>query len=282
MVSVGAGTFSFNDFSDSATMGIDLKAHSLQGAGSAKTTVEMTPGSSTKAGSVPTALWSTNPLYLLSTDSGSPTVGGFTLLGTNQGHLYNGLRIGHTTNARISDVTVSSVPGNNSSPPGETFGINDWRTSGSVYNNIEVDGKNNGAAGFGINSSSNITINGLYSHDNKYSAGITYWQTDSGTLTDYVSANNKKGINFEQDSGTFNIVRPKITGSTEGADITVFSNIASNKITITDPILAAGQKLKIRPYIGAVAYGAKNKQVKSDIKVMVNGVNKTSQLVQWV
>ncbi len=278
-VSFGTGVFTYSDFVPNP-WGVELKGRNLVGAGVDKTVLQMNTRTSTKAGTVPTASMTTNQLSLLMV-TGSPTISGFTLQGTDQGHLYNGLRVSQTTNARVSNVKVVRIPGNSASPPGETFGINDYRSNGNVYNNIEVDGAGVGAAAFGINSSSNITINGLYSHDNPYSHAITFWQTNNGTVNDLVAENNHKTFNFEQNTGTFNINRPKFGTSLVGTDLSVFSNISSNKIIISDPILAPGQKVRIRPYIGATAYGGVNKQVKSDIKVLVNGVDRTADLVQW-
>ncbi len=279
-IQLAAGTFTFNDFQSNA-WGVELKGKSLNGAGQERTFIRMNPRTSTKAGMVPTAAFSTNQLSLMMV-TGSPTISNFTLAADDQGHLYNGLRVSQTTGAKVSNVTVVAIPGNSNSPPGETFAINDYRSSGNVYSNIVIDGGNNSAAGFGVNGSSNLTINGLRSVNNKYSSAITFWKTNNATLNDFVADNNHKSINFEQNTGTFNIVRPKFGSSAVGFDLSVFSNISSNKVIISDPILAPGQKIRIRPYIGAVAYNGVNKQVRSDIVVRVNGVDKTNELVQWM
>ena len=272
-----------SDFVDVGQMGVDFKTRSLTGAGSSQTRIEMKAKTSTKASGVPTADFQTNQLYVLSFRTGTPMVKGFTLTGGDQGHLYNGLRIGETVNARVSDVRVTSVPGNNYFPPGETFGINDWKTDGSVYDNITVDGSGIGAAGFGINSSKNIAIKNSKFINNFHSMGVTFWDT-SGTmdLTDVDVTNNRTGVNFENDRGVSNLTRVKF-GNRQGgtpADIVLASTKGSVKLTVTDPILPAGQKLKI---LAPANYeGQANQQLRSDIKVIVNGIDKTAEIVQFM
>jgi hypothetical protein len=258
-------------------IGYNLDHTGINGAGIDKTVIEMKPHTSTRSGLVPTARGTTNQLSLLQA-GGSPHLSNFTLRGTEQGHLYNGLRIGQASDARISNVKVTSVPGNDHMPPGETFGINDWRTTGSVYTGVEVDGGGVGAAGFGANSTRDITIRNSYFHDNPHSIGATFWQTNGITLEDVRSTNNRGGLNFERVSGSVRIVRPVLGGNSD-SDLSFGSDQASAKVTIIDPKTTSGGKLRIRIY---GSYNGPNKQQRSDIKVLVNGVDRTAQLVQWI
>ena len=253
---------------------------SLQGAGMEATTIRMNPHTSTKAGMIPTAHMSTNPLSLV-TATGSPTLSDFTLAGSDQGHLYNGLRIQKTTNARISNVRIVGIPGDSASPPGETFMLNDYGSNGNVYSNIVLDGQNVSAAGFGVNSSDNLTINGLTSINNRHSSAITFWQSGNVVMNDFNADGNHKPINMEQNHGWFVFNRPRFGSSATGMDLSTFSTIASTPVTINDPILAPGQRIIIQPYQGANANGGPNKQLKSDIRVYVGGVDKTDELVDW-
>lgn len=290
-LSLGAGTFSFNNFGsdlgsplvhvsdESLQQGLDLApaVTGIAGAGIDKTVLQMTPRTSTHAGDIPTQTPDTNQYSLLRVE-GSPNLHDFTLKGTDQGHLYNGLRVNEATNARITNVKVTGIPGDDYVPPGETFGINDYRGTNNVYQNIEVDGQGVGASGFGADDGHNITIQNGYFHDNAHSCGATFWQTQDVTLTDCKAANNHAGFNFERVSGTVNIVRPQIT-TCKDADISIASDQGSATYTITDPVLAPGQTLRI---MVPVDYnGVPNTQKKSDIHVIAHGVDVTDQVVTW-
>jgi hypothetical protein len=274
------GTYSFSNFAlgEGGTAGYDVPASiaKIQGAGVDKTVLEMKSNSSTKAGSVPTASSTTNQLSLLVTHGTS--LSDLTLQGTGQGHLYNGLRVHRANNTKVTNVKVAAIPGNKNYPPGETFGINDYRTNGSVYNNLEVDGANVGAAGFGGNNSENITITNAYFHNNPYSAGITFWQSSNITLTDVHSENNHGAFNFERDAGTINIVRPEWKNIGNAHAFSFNSDQASAKVNIYDPVLPAGTS-KIYILVAKSYLGVTNKQQRSDIHVYVKGKDVTSSMV---
>jgi len=277
---LGAGIFTFSDFADNA-WGLEVQG-SLIGAGVDQTVLQMVPRTSTKSGMIPTAAMSTNPLSLV-TGTGSPVLSGFTVAATDQGHLYNGLRLNDTTNARISDVKVVGIPGNSVSPPGETFVINDYSSDGNIYTNIEIDGRDVAAAGMGINSTTNLTINGLTVRNCKYSGAITFWKSSDVVVNDLDVANNHKSINMEQNTGSFTFNRPRFGSTTDtDMDLSTFSTLGSTKITINDPRLEPGQQIRIRAYQGAHAYGGPNQQNINDIKVYVDGVDKTAELVRWI
>lgn len=271
-------TYVLHDF-DSQLMGADLGTDGIVGAGVDRTVIEMAPHSSTKAGDVPTAAYSTNQLYLLSTIGGTPGLSGFTVKATDQGHLYNGVRVGHATNARVHDVTIESVPGSNSFPPGETFVLNDWRTTGSVYDRITIDGGGVAAAGFGVNSSSDITIEDSTLTGTAYSSGAAFWQSRNITLNDVRIVDNRSGLNFERDTGSITLNRPTFSGN-RLYDIQMGSDQGGADVVINDPVLAAGQKIRMN--VPADYRGGGNNQSRSRIHVYVNGVDRTSQLVQFL
>jgi hypothetical protein len=260
-------------------MGADLGTDGLVGAGIGKTVIEMAPHSSTKAGDVPTTPYTTNQLYLVSTIGGTPGLSGFTVKATDQGHLYNGIRVGHATNARIHDVRIESVPGNNSFPPGETFVLNDWRTTGSVYDGITIDGGGVAAAGFGGNSSSDITIDNSTLTGMAYSSGAAFWQSRNITLNDVRIVDNRSGLNFERDTGSITLNRPTFSGN-RLYDIQMGSDQGGADVVIQDPVLAAGQRIRMN--VPADYHGGPNDQSRSRIHVYVNGVDRTNQLVQFL
>jgi hypothetical protein len=275
---LAGGTYSFANFARNS-MGATVPTTGLTGAGSDQTVLEMTPHSSTKAGTIPTRDYATNQLSLLEA-SGTPVLSGFTLQGTDQGHLYNGLRLEHATDARVTNVKVAAIPGNMNHPPGETFGINDYRTTGSVYCGLEIDGAGVGAAGFGANDSTNLTIRNAVSHGSPHSAGFTFWQSSDITLVDVTSTHNRGGLNFERDSGTISIVRPVLSALKNGHELSFNSDVASAKVTITDPVLPPDGKLRI--LVVPTYLGRPNQQQKSDIHVLIGGVDRTRDVVRWV
>lgn len=278
-LALGTGTYALKDFGRDL-LGVDVpgSVSGIAGQGVDRTVIEMTPHSSTHAKDVPTKAWSTNQLSLLRV-SGSPNLRDFTLRATEQGHLYNGLRLNHTTHARVTNVKVTGVPGNQDIPPGETFGINDFRTDGSVYSHVEVDGMGVGASGFATNSSSNVTIDHGYFHGSGAAHGATFWQTRDVTITDTTSVDNKDcGFNFERVSGTVNLIRP-VMRNNKLADLRVVSDQASAKVTIVDPVFS-GPKLRIK--LSKTYMGKPCLQRKEDIRVIIHGVDRTKDVVQWI
>ena len=279
VIALATGTYDWNDFGSNLT-GLDASASTagFQGAGVDRTVLQMAPRTSTKAGSVPKALGTTNQLSLMRV-TGSPVLSDFTLRGTDQGHLYNGLRVHQTADAKVTDVKVTSVPGDFDSPPGETFGINDFRTHGSVYRDVEVDGAKVGGAGFGTNNSSDVTVSGSSFHDSGYSHGATFWQTRNVTVEDTSATNNfRAGFNFERVTGDVRLQGTTTRGN-KLADIRIGNDQGSAKYTIVDPHYS-GSKLRIM--LTPTYMGRANLQKRSDIRVIVNGVDRTDQVVEWV
>jgi hypothetical protein len=96
-------------------------------------------------------------------------------------------------------------------------------------------------------------------------------------MTDVITTNNRTGVNLERASGHINLVRPTFSGNT-AQDIYVGSDQGSAKITITDPKFSG--KLRIR--IAQNYWAGTNLQRKSDIRVIINGVDRTSSVVAWL
>jgi hypothetical protein len=275
-----AGMYTFDDFVPLASsdnfLGINTTGD-LVGAGRDRTVLEMKAHSSSRAGNVPTAKGTTNQLSLIKI-SGARTVRDFTLQGTDQGHLYNGLRIANSKGAQISNVRVVAVPGNKDVPPGETFGINDGRTTSSHYSNIDIDGKHVSASNFAANSSNDVVIDDSSFRDAGYSHGAAFWQTHDITVRDTsATGNHRAGFNFERVSGTVNMIRTT-TKDNALADYRIASDQGSAVYNIVDPVFS-GPKLRIM--IEKTVFGVPETQKRSDIHVIINGVDRTNDVVEW-
>lgn len=277
VVQLATGVYAVRDFGTDLNAA-DLERRGLHGAGSGRTVVTMARRSSSKSGAVPTHPYSTNQLYLLSTIGGTPGLSGFTLRATDQGHLFNGLRIGKATGVHVTDVRVEDVPGDAASPPGETFAINDWRTTGSVYRRIVVDSGGVGAAGFGANSSLDLTIEDSTFTGTASSSGAAIWQTRGITMNDVRIVDNRSGINFERSGGRIVLNRPVFRGN-RLYDMQFGTDMAGGTVTVNDPVLAPGQKLVLN--VPAKYHGHANGQRRSAIHVLVHGVDRTADLVRW-
>lgn len=280
---LGAATYTFTDFGvaeDGRQAGVLLPAGGLTGRGVTATVLRMADRSSTRARLVPPGgPDGTNPLDLLLVTGATPTLSGFTLQGSPQGHLYNGLRLAGTHGARVTGVKVAAVPGDFLAGPGETFGISDRHGRGNTYTDIEVDGAGVGASGLGISDSDAVTVQRASLHDNPFSAGIAVWQTTGVTLTDVRTARNRTGMALERVGGTVLITRPTFLGNAE-QDLYIGSDLGSARIIIADPVLAIGATLRVRmPY---TEMGRPNRQLKSDLTVTRNGADVTARVVQWL
>ncbi|WP_375399279.1 right-handed parallel beta-helix repeat-containing protein [uncultured Amnibacterium sp.] len=281
-VALRAGIYTFTDF-DAGTggtwNGVAAWITGLRGSGVGRTVLQMKAHTSTKKAMIPRAFPATNQLSLVRLTGDDLTVSGFTLRGTNQGHLYNGLRIDHADRLDVHDVKVQGVPGSSSSPPGETFGLNDYRTNGSVYTRVEVDGAGVGGAGFGANVSKNITIRDSYFHDNRYSMGATFWEVQGITLIDTIATDNGRvGINLERVSGAVRMVRPVLLGNHQGP-IRIASDRGSAKVTIVDPVFSGSHFTVVLP---RTYYDRPNLQRRSDVHLIVHGQDRTEQLVRFI
>lgn len=281
-VALRAGTYTFKDF-DQATggtmNGVAARVQGLRGSGVGRTVLKMKAHTSTKKSLIPDAFPATNQLSLVRLTGDDLTVSGFTVRGTHQGHLYNGLRIDHAKRLDVHDIKVQGVPGSSSSPPGETFGLNDYRTSGSVYTRVEVDGAGVGGAGFGANVSKNVTIRDSYFHDNRYSMGATFWEVNGIRIIDTIATENGRvGVNLERVSGRVELVRPVLLDNRQGA-IRVASDRGSAEVTIVDPVFSGSHFTVVLP---RTYYDSPNLQRRSDVRLIVHGKDRTEQLLRFI
>jgi hypothetical protein len=280
-VSFPTGVYRFRDFHakpDTTVNGLDLTPNvaGIRGAGVDRTVFEMTPHSSTAASLVPTQSPQTNQLSLVRVQAAHPVLSDFTLCGTNQGHLYNGIRMSHSVDARVTDVDVVGIPGDDKQPPGETFGINDYRTTGSVYRDVRIDGAGIGASGFGANASNDVTIvDSSFVHSGS-AIGATFYRTDGVTVRHSAATGNATmGLNFEQTTGAVLLDHVDLRGNGVAAIHIAFDQGAS--YTIEDPTFSGSKLVIATPEVTGEALGAG-----LDLHVLVHGVDRTAELVEYI
>lgn len=194
------GDFEWSDFTRGSGYGIyHPNFLGFGGNGRNRTRLRMKQKSSTKASQVPAqSAGGTNQLNLMRVGEGfrQTTMFGMTIDGTDQGHLYNGLSVYKATNAVWEDLLLRGVnPGDWSSPPGETFGVNSFRTVGFTMRNVEIDGRRAdgtrvGGSPYGGNCSDGDYLEDCYFHDSEVSS-VTWSFAGSPTNPDSPSRNVK-------------------------------------------------------------------------------------------
>lgn len=278
----------FIDFSKQKS-GMFTGQNSLVGPGVAYRTYRMKPGSSTKASLVPTKKPYLNPYRLIRVGSFSSStvytgleVGGFTLAGTNQGHLYGGLLVGYSWGTRIHDLRITGIPGNSYTPPGETFSLALYHANGARLYRVGIDGRDAtgtpvAATLFGINDCNDVVLTSCWGHHARYGMGISVWDSSNITLNGMDLRNCRHPINFENaHSGLMRIVSPDMRGQTDtGPQITVNSNIASTKVVISDPRVDSWPLRVGVDVSGRLYQGKPQLQRVQDISVYIAGVNVT-------
>ena len=185
----------------------------VAGSGIDQTFLEITPGSSDRASTIPpqsTGFVSPgNPgtvnqltLFRLGEAPGdNPAyqvryIGGMTIRGTDQPiytiddtpgfatgnpHCYFGVYVYKGINTIIEDTKIKAIPGSYGANPGETYSINLYRTAGAMIRRVEVDGRNAAGVRFGGTGIGNNTNTGsnayedVYIHDMKWGHGVAHY-----------------------------------------------------------------------------------------------------------
>jgi hypothetical protein len=228
-----AAAYSFNDFTqNNAYYGAGLGTCVwLKGAGKTSTVIKMNNYTSTKASAVSAlVLGNTNPYHLLKIGSGSGRGGGplikfedFTLTGTPQGHVYNGLRMDYGASGSVlRNVKVTGIPGNDSTPPGETFAANLYDCLNVIVDNCEFDGRINGtgspvtASMLGLNNSDHATITDTTFKYCGVGFPLAAWQSTGGNLTRCTfDSNNRVPVHIENCDGVWNFYNCTWTNTRE-------------------------------------------------------------------
>lgn len=221
IVSLQAKAYTFADFATVGSgtspsqfrYGARLTGKGLFGAGSKYTTVSMVAKSSKWASDVPIqGSGASNQLQAVFTQSTGFTIDGVKFVFTDQGHLYNGVRLEQIASPKVTNTTILAAAGNAGSPPGETFGgINFQRASGTAtVTNVTVDGQNWAAAALGSNSASaHFIVTNVWTYNHPYSAFWASWQ-QTGQMDFYNCgmSNGARAFNAERLAATVNFYDP--------------------------------------------------------------------------
>lgn len=168
--------------------------------GSTGTIFQMVANSSTLGGSsyAPTqAQGGTTQVWMIRSVGavGDMTFKNFQLVGTEQGHNYNGLYcFTPAGNITIQNVFVNGVPGDNGAPPGETFGISAYQGNlgHTIIDNCEVDGRRSiggewiGAGGITTGRSNGATITNSTAHHGRASSAFVFYRAFNGSVSNCV------------------------------------------------------------------------------------------------
>lgn len=287
-----------NDLSDFAqqSAGLYLASGPLLGHSAAKTVYRLKAGTSTKKAPTyaGTGTRPTNQLKLIRAGGLSASkpatveIGDLTVEGTDQPTpYYGGIVVGYGTGSSVHDVVVTGIPGNDSSPPGETFSLAVFHSDSVTLTNVTLDGirTDDGAQvaatllGYNYTTGTHV-IDNLVANNALYGFGLAMFQcAGSYTFTDCDLRNNRKAINLEQSNGaTYVFDRCDFRGTgTVGPQpgvpyvAQVTSINASSSVTFIDPTVASWP-LKVNTY-SASALSGRNVQKDSDIRLIVSGVD---------
>jgi hypothetical protein len=304
------GTFTFSDFANGYYDGVRIGPSGASGcggiAGSGRGTVfKMVANSSTKQ-SIGNATSGTNPCFLINVQgtSGSPLTApvlqNFSLIGTAQGHYYNGIMVGYCNDAVISGLyLLGASPGYANYPPGETFGIDVWHSPRCTLKNTEIDGRDtNGtrtcASPFGWNNTTDAYVYNCYVHHSK--AGMpTWWYTVNVTTRNLRSEYNGSGsgqlngygLNHENVTGIVRHYNPTLIidkpGGNSGLHMSLNSSSTNdNDVQIIEPIFDAGPtagcfSVAINDSYDGAGTGTGTQQQTSLPTVIKNGVTLTGR-----
>lgn len=218
--------------------------------GGPTTVLRITPGSSTRAGSVPTGPdGTTNPYHTFkSTAATRPLVFRKFSLEGNAGHLHGGMQI-RTENHPLlmEDIRfIDSGPGDHWSPPGETFmGVSLWHCYNDNWlKRIYGDGAGRSSSIIGWNDSKNCFMDDV-TLENAPHGMLTWWECENIETWNVKSLGGHHGMNHERNTGYIRHHNPTATvnrtASPNGMHFT-FNNDLGNAspIEIHDPIVDNG------------------------------------------
>jgi hypothetical protein len=288
-VTLPAGVFEGADFNSPANSPyyaiFAYQVPSFTGAGKTQTVLRVKPGSVTRTAPAQNAGASVvNPYYVLRVDGQkTPDVGEFTLLGSNA-VLHNGIVLYTQTSGlpsvkRFHDFLLKGIPGNAGVNPGETFSANLFHQTGTLVEDGEVDGTDEGgkivaASGIGVNFSTGIIHRRVHVSHTGYGSGWANYYSSDLTFEDCSSEHTAfYGLNFENVAGTVNITRHRFRDNAQGktgaekSHIGIATNQGTATYVIVDPDFD-GPKLRVRVsgYLGKA-----RTQDPAAIKLVVSG-----------
>lgn len=177
------------------------------------------PGTSTQAARVPpqSAAPMTNPLFLAKSEKAAErwVLANVSIVGTEQGHNYHGLRLDTLTAPILSNVTVAGWWGDYQGPPGETFGVAIYTGSDALIERCTIDGQHTGATGLGANNTTRVTVTDTTIRNTRFWAAA-FWQTDTVASSGLTVDGCGRGVNHERVSGP--IRHDQLTVNLDGSD----------------------------------------------------------------
>lgn len=143
--------------------------------------------------------------------------------GPQNGMTYDGIRVNNCSDAQVSWLYLrGGSRGYAQTPPGETFGINVFRSPRVSVVDTEVDGRDDAgtrvaASPIGWNTTSDARVIRTYVHHG-VAGMLTFWETRNIYTEDFHSyftgsgsgTKSGHGINHEQSSGVIRHIRPKL------------------------------------------------------------------------
>lgn len=295
-----ADEFTFSNFTVNNVYGLRIPSN-VGVAGSGRdgadaTVFKMATRSSTRAPQIPQkGSGQLNPFYYIGIQNNGtvmPPTGivlqNFAILGTEQGHLYHGLRIQNCNRPIIKNLYIEGIPGNMAAPPGETMGINIYKGQGAQFSNVEVDGRRTrqggtesvGASPIGHNNHNDSLMTDCYFHHNYYGMP-TYWQS-SGNVTDRCrSEYNKTGFNHERCTDITHKNSRIILGGERPHHFTFMNDQYNGTLTVRNPSWDAGSanRSKMVVYNGARGTGVVDMQTSMPVVTGGSGESIMSQVL---
>lgn len=290
IVDLEGTTQSFSDFDQGGNV---YGVYSPNVIGFTNGALQMVPSSSTHAAAVNAqGNGTTVQETLLRLGRGGGTVTtpymGADLIGTTQGHIYNGVVIYLSTNAVIENCSFYGIPGSASAPPGETFSINNYKSTGTIIRNVLVDGQGLAASGTGNNACTTILVQNSTFKNMGHGHGVAHYQSSDITYQGCQFLNNRNaGANFEKCFGTLTLQNCTFSGNER--NMIVDTDGTSAVVNIYDPIwdgMNTGTKFQVlvhtRYAYPPVASPPLNQQNPADIHLFQNGVEVSATKLQIV
>lgn len=214
-LSIPAGNFLDTDFNRTSQAVISMPNtwKGIVGVGDASV-VGLKAGTSTLAAAdIPTTRdAATNPYYLVKAIGGTAMEFRKFKLSKGAPHLHGGIQVRTNTNSVLfEDVNqFDSAPGNDWTPPGETFGITTWHCEGgATVRRCFGDGNGRGSSLLGFNSTNNILVEDCDFRNSPWGMP-TFWQCNNYTTRNLKSYGGHAGINQEQVGGVIEHYNPEV------------------------------------------------------------------------
>ncbi len=226
-------------------------SHSTPGANGAETIVRMHGKMTGTAGELPQGN------LIIANGVVDPYFGGFSLEGvqTRGDNVFHaGIMLNTCSGKPVIErmYLKDASPGYGNSPPGETFGINVYKTPNAVIRDTEIDGRDiagnrTSASPIGWNSVTNdtstVNVQRVYTHHG-LTGMLTFWQTTNLITEDYYTyswssgtgALSGSGINHEQSGGRIRHTRPRLFvngAKSNGPVVGVYGHPASDNTAKT-------------------------------------------------